>query len=502
MPGLLDLFGGDPQQQGLLAMAAQMMQASGPSTTPRSFGQVAGSGLLAGMQANQQAQQQQQARLLNGMQTQKAGLELEQMRGNVDRMKRIRDRLTGPGAAPAGGLLNGAPYSHDEAQSAITAASGNGMADLDPAKLNQIMAASRSGQGGGLAGANPFSGADQSGPTNYLSGGDNSPRIGGPAWMQAYQTQQQGKQPPPPAAAAAAGRKSATQQLVERLTYTAGVYSDEGDIEGANKLLEHAAKFMPEVHKIEVALDGGRPVNVITFKDGTQKVSEFGATPKLHFADNGTNTAIPINEYTGLALNNGIKRTATPDAIMADSRAREFNAIQQDANNIKRGEKQADARMTKNSQVASFDTMLGTLDRLSSHPGLSRSVGVAGAFPTMPGSDSANFQAELNTFQSQAFLPMVAQLKGMGALSDAEGKKLTAAVGALDPRMGEEAFRSSISRIKSDMDAARQRVAGSMDQAGQRPATGTKKSALPGQVVRGYRFKGGDPSMQENWEKM
>lgn len=144
-----------------------------------------------------------------------------------------------------------------------------------------------------------------------------------------------------------------------------------------------------------------------------------------------------------------------------DQRARDFNAIQQDANNIKRSDKKDTADLTKNSQIASFDTMLGTLDRLSTHAGLSRSVGITGALPTMPGSDSANFQAELNTFQSQAFLPMVAQLKGMGALSDAEGKKLTAAVGALDPKMGEKAFRESVARITEDMEAARERMAGS-----------------------------------------
>jgi L-lysine 2,3-aminomutase len=45
-------------------------------------------------------------------------------------------------------------------------------------------------------------------------------------------------------------------------------------------------------------------------------------------------------------------------------------------------------------------------------------------------------------------------------LSDAEGKKLTAAVGALDPKMGETAFRASVSRIIADMDAARQRLSG------------------------------------------
>lgn len=145
---------------------------------------------------------------------------------------------------------------------------------------------------------------------------------------------------------------------------------------------------------------------------------------------------------------------------MADSRARELNATKAEEARIKREAKDDTANLTKASQIASFDTMLGTLDRLSKHPGLSRSVGLVGALPTVPGSDSANFQAELNTFQSQAFLPMVAQLKGMGALSDAEGKKLTAAVGALDPKMGEKAFRDSVKRITEDMDAARKRMVG------------------------------------------
>lgn len=171
-------------------------------------------------------------------------------------------------------------------------------------------------------------------------------------------------------------------------------------------------------------------------------------------------------------------------AQMTDARAREFNATKVDENKLKREQKQETADMTKAGQVASFDTMLGTLDRLGQHPGLTKSVGLRGKLPTIPGSDSANFQAELDTFQSQAFVPMVAQLKGMGALSDAEGRKLTQAVGALNPNMGEQAFRESIKRIQDDMESARKRVVGAKGDAAPAKAAAPDLSSLEAELKR------------------
>ena len=92
----------------------------------------------------------------------------------------------------------------------------------------------------------------------------------------------------------------------------------------------------------------------------------------------------------------------------------------------------------------------------------------------------------------------------MGALSDAEGKKLTAAVGALNPAMGEKAFRESIGRITTEMDAARARVSGQPTPKQDGGASGNwDKPPVPmkGMVQGGYKFKGGDPSNQANWEK-
>jgi len=52
----------DPKTMGLLSAAANILSASGPSTTPRSFGQILGSGLGGGMQAYQGAIEQKMKR--------------------------------------------------------------------------------------------------------------------------------------------------------------------------------------------------------------------------------------------------------------------------------------------------------------------------------------------------------------------------------------------------------------------------------------------------------
>lgn len=189
-----------------------------------------------------------------------------------------------------------------------------------------------------------------------------------------------------------------------------------------------------------------------------------------------------LTQQTALRGQDLSRDTSIRGQDLTDTRAREFNATKVEENKLKREQKQETADMTKAGQIASFDTMLGTLDRLGQHPGLQRSVGLIGKLPTMPGSDSANFQAELDTFQSQAFVPMVAQLKGMGALSDAEGRKLTQAVGALNPNMGEKAFRESIGRITADMNAARARVVGNKGAAVTPPSGGLDASGIEAEL--------------------
>ena len=76
----------------------------------------------------------------------------------------------------------------------------------------------------------------------------------------------------------------------------------------------------------------------------------------------------------------------------------------------------------------------------------------------MAGTPAASYVAQLNAMKAQVFLPMVQSMKGMGALSNAEGDKLTAAIGALDTSMEEEEFTSSLHRILDDLKTYRDRA--------------------------------------------
>lgn len=116
------------------------------------------------------------------------------------------------------------------------------------------------------------------------------------------------------------------------------------------------------------------------------------------------------------------------------------------------------------SAIDAFDRAISTAGRLLKHPGFSTAVGMKGITGgllggwVVPGTDAADFRAELEAMKAQVFLPMVQSMKGMGALSNAEGEKLTASIGALDPKMSESGFQASLNRIIADLNTYKQRA--------------------------------------------
>ncbi|EFM9341617.1 acyltransferase [Escherichia coli] len=194
------------------------------------------------------------------------------------------------------------------------------------------------------------------------------------------------------------------------------------------------------------------------------------------------------------ALSREIQRAELQEKALDRQIARESNQLKLEELKQKQADvrqkadiARADRQAAAQGAVDTFSTALDSLNEIEQSPGLSKAVGIRSAFPTVPGSDAANFEARLDTFKAQTFLPMVQSLKGMGALSDAEGKKLSDAVGALSPKMSEKAFRDSIGKIRNHLESKLSTVKKQFDYQepvqntpAQQPTTGSNFSSLWG----------------------
>jgi len=207
------------------------------------------------------------------------------------------------------------------------------------------------------------------------------------------------------------------------------------------------------------------------------------------------------------ALSREIQRAEVQDKVLDRQIARETNQIKLEELRQKQLDvrskadaARADRQAAAQGAVDTFSTALDSLSEIEHSPGLKKAVGFNSAFPTVPGTDAANFEARLDTFKAQTFLPMVASLKGMGALSDAEGKKLSDAVGALSPKMSEDAFRSSIGKIRTQLESKLGTVKRQFDyqepaapqQAQQTQQPQQPQQTAPAQPAGGYSSLWGD----------
>lgn len=141
------------------------------------------------------------------------------------------------------------------------------------------------------------------------------------------------------------------------------------------------------------------------------------------------------------------------------------NALKREELQLKIDEKKAkiaefkqSLKTTTDQGVTAIDNSISAIDRLLDHEGLESAVGTSSLLPSIPGTSRASFEAELEAFDAKNFLSQIKQMKGMGSLSDAEGKKVSAAVGAINPKMKEEDFIKSLELIKSTFQKARERV--------------------------------------------
>ena len=133
--------------------------------------------------------------------------------------------------------------------------------------------------------------------------------------------------------------------------------------------------------------------------------------------------------------------------------------LQQEQQAVAKNEREvAESKRAKENAAASINSQLQQIERLGSHPGFKSAVGLSSIAPSVPGSDAYGFERQLEKLDAQSFMAMIPNLAGMGALSNAEGQKVSAALSALNTGLSEDEFRKEMSVIKETLMQARDRL--------------------------------------------
>lgn len=106
---------------------------------------------------------------------------------------------------------------------------------------------------------------------------------------------------------------------------------------------------------------------------------------------------------------------------------------------------------------------LSTVEGILKHPGFDTWIGKPGSFDrkvlsAVPGTDAYDFEAQLQVLKSQQFLNNIQSMKGMGQLSDAEGKKIDSALANLDPNQSYKQLKAQLETIRSTLQKAQSKL--------------------------------------------
>jgi hypothetical protein len=123
------------------------------------------------------------------------------------------------------------------------------------------------------------------------------------------------------------------------------------------------------------------------------------------------------------------------------------------------GEARGAATAGAPAEIAQADETLSFIDEVRNHPGLEQGTGMSSVFNVVPGTSGYDFQNRVNQLLSGGFLTAIDQLRGMGALSNAEGQTATRAISRMDTATSKEEFIAALDDYERVVKAGRERAA-------------------------------------------
>lgn len=264
----------------------------------------------------------------------------------------------------------------------------------------------------------------------------------------------QGGPPIYDAASAAGDPNAALDGLAKRVMMFSQLrqnYEQQAQKQSLNKMLPELSKklgidpsvlsALPDATKQELALKAiqGNPAEQVTLELPEGKITA------LKQRDPASATGYRYTTIDGQPINMAQISQQVGQAA-ADKKARE-------AEGTARGEKRAGLETT----LSGLDNMNTMVQQVLDDPNLPRAVGAIWnrGWSMVPGTDEYGTAQRIEQLKSNAFLSSIAQMRGMGSLSNAEGMKVEAALGRLNSAQNEKDFRQSLGDVQKSLSRLR-----------------------------------------------
>ena len=130
--------------------------------------------------------------------------------------------------------------------------------------------------------------------------------------------------------------------------------------------------------------------------------------------------------------------------------------------------------------VATADTTLQNIQEVRQHPGIDVGTGATSVANIVPGTPGYDFQNRVDQLLSGGFLTAIDQLRGMGALSNAEGQTATRAISRMDTATSKGEFLDALADYEAIVRVGRERAASRIEQ----PTTETPAPTTGGNRIR------------------